>query len=76
MKVFFGADGNLHCNPIMSKEDVANVLAAALQRGTGDTPECRRGHSDPAEKNGRNHAERKQSAAPAGETPMPRQETP
>ena len=30
VKVSFGPDGNLNCNPIMSKEDVMNVLTAAL----------------------------------------------
>jgi alcohol dehydrogenase YqhD (iron-dependent ADH family) len=30
VKVSFGDDGNLNCNPIMSKEDVLNVLTAAL----------------------------------------------
>ena len=30
VKVSFGDDGNLNCNPIMSKEDVMNVLTAAL----------------------------------------------
>ena len=30
VKVSFGADGNLKCNPIMTKDDVMNVLKAAL----------------------------------------------
>ena len=30
MKVSFGADGNLNCNPIMTPDDVMSVLTAAL----------------------------------------------
>ncbi len=30
VKVSFGADGDLNCNPIMTKDDVINVLKAAL----------------------------------------------
>ena len=30
VKVSFGADGNLKCNPTMTKDDVMNVLKAAL----------------------------------------------
>jgi len=30
VKVSFGADGNLNCNPIMTRDDVMGVLTAAL----------------------------------------------
>jgi alcohol dehydrogenase len=30
VKVSFGADGNLNCNPVMTQDDVMNVLKAAL----------------------------------------------
>ncbi len=30
VKVSFGADGNLNCNPVMTRDDVMNVLTASL----------------------------------------------